>query len=317
MGVELVCEPQTIISRLKLCLAGQWNVDAWKQVFALGDKDNSGGLDREELRRILDHFDVSVTTEELKGLWNFIDISADAGGRIEFWELVEAFRFDDWEEELDTMMTTKKRVGPRSRKTSKTSLKYPCHAVISCADKQTAERILKELDGHSVRFHDQEGRELTPKDLLERGMLPLNRAPIVKDEQEKLAEDGKEKKQVHKSLRLALQRSGEGGKGAVSGRRAKLWKPELFWSISAMSGGEDNVRTGAPGIPGERVVTDHDKFLVAQRSWSRDVMQYHRKLREIEKGELNDRTACNDDRVLIAHVFTIFAQGIGEQQRIS
>ena len=241
VGVELVCEPQTIISRLKLCLVDQWNVEAWKEVFLLGDKDNSGGLDREELRRILQHFDVSVTTEELKVLWNFIDISADAGGTIEFWELVEAFRFDDWEEELETMMTTKKSVGPRSRQSSKMQFKYPCHAIISCADEETANRILVELNGHSVRFHDEEGRDLSPKELVTRGMLPMNRAPIAKEEKEKMAGDGVEKKPVHKSLRLALQGNAE------KERKAKSWKPELFWSISNVSGAEDE--EDAPRVP--------------------------------------------------------------------
>ena len=32
---------------------------------------------------------------------------------------------------------------------------------------------------------------------------------------------------------------------------------------------EGEVRVGTGGVPGERVVTDYEKFLVAQRGWSR------------------------------------------------
>ena len=47
---------------------------------------------RQELRRLLSHFQLELTDLEFNDIWAMVDVGGDPSGTVDFWELVEAFQ---------------------------------------------------------------------------------------------------------------------------------------------------------------------------------------------------------------------------------
>merc|ERR1719409_977766 len=97
VALEIVCEPKTVLTRMRAALGPDWTTESWRRAFVSGDTNNDGTLDKQEMRRLIEHFELQLTEKEFEDLWEMVDVGGEPSGAVDFWELVEAFRFDDWE----------------------------------------------------------------------------------------------------------------------------------------------------------------------------------------------------------------------------
>jgi len=191
VAVEVAAEPKTVLKRMQLAMGTNWTTDTWRMAFLAGDSNNDGTLDRQELRRLLSHFNLELSDLEFNDIWAMVDVGGDPNGTVDFWELVEAFRFDDFEEEVaqhkrrttrapecDVRASASKRSG-WLRAPDMTG-DYPVYAHVTFASAQQAQHAVAKLDGKRIVLRDEYGAPLSSIQAIARGMLPLGqpaRAP--------------------------------------------------------------------------------------------------------------------------------------------
>ena len=177
VALEIVCEPKTVLTRMRAALGPDWSTESWRRAFAAGDTNNDGTLDKQEMRRLIEHFEMQLTEKEFEDLWEMVDVGGEPSGAVDFWELVEAFRFDDWEEAAaknnrsDVIRGKGKR--EKFRPARNATGDYPMFALVTVPSSSDAESLVNSLQNKRIQVHDKTGCTLSSTEAIARSMLPL------------------------------------------------------------------------------------------------------------------------------------------------